>query len=83
MSVQDLDHLFIFKSLVDPTRDLLVSAFGMDPLMALKLSLTGIRDNWAYNDFDSLCVSTYGVNLNSIDSTYNAYTSGTLGKKCN
>ena len=77
------DHLFMFKNLVTPVRDLLVARFGMDSLMATKLSLAGIRNNWSYGNFEQLCLETYSVGLTSIDSTFDAYTTGTLGKKCN
>jgi hypothetical protein len=42
-----------------------------------------MNDNWGYTDFDTLSMATYGVTKASMDSTYKAYTKGTLGKKCN
>lgn len=77
------DHMFIFTSFVEPVRDLLVEAFGITESDALKLSLSGINDLWAYGDFEQLCTTRYGVSFTAMNNTLDSYTKGTGGTKCN
>jgi hypothetical protein len=77
-----LDHLFVFKNFTEPTRDLLIKAFGMDSTTAIKLALNGIKDNWGYSDLAQMCLNKYGVTLDEIDAVYKEYTSGIKGRKC-
>jgi hypothetical protein len=77
-----LDHLFVFKNFTEPTRDLLIKAFGMDSTTAIKLALNGIKDNWGYSDLAQMCLNKYGVTLDEIDTVYKEHTSGIKGRKC-
>ena len=76
------DHLFIFKNLVNPTKDLLKEAFGMSEPDALGLALNGIQDNWKYTDFESLCSQAYGLGLADVKASFDKFTKGTGGTKC-
>lgn len=79
----NLDHVSIFRDWATMSKQFLQEAFGMQEGLALRLALSGIKDNWKYSNFDSLSVAKYGVGLTSIDSTFDAYTKGGLGRKCN
>lgn len=76
-------HIVIFRDLVEPSKLLLMSAFGMSEADALRLSLNGMKDNWGYGDFESLCNQTYGVGQTDIQATFDDYTKGIKGTKCN
>ena len=79
----ELDHAYIFRSYVDATKDFLMGAYGMTAGDALGLSLNGIRDLWAYPDFEALSVSKYGLNNTQVNATFDKYTKESGGTKCN
>jgi hypothetical protein len=76
------DHLFMFKNFINPSRDLLVSSFGISQSDATDLALNGLGDLWQFSDFETLCVNTYGRTQTQILATEDDYTKKTKGKKC-
>jgi hypothetical protein len=80
------DHLFILKNLITPTKDLLVSAFGMSETNAKAFALNGIGDlftNSIYKDaFRAYADSVYGISVSDADTLWVKYSDGRLGTRC-
>ncbi len=56
-------HTEIFRNYVNPTKSLLIDAFGVSETDAIKLALGGLGDLWNFSNFASLADSEYGVTL--------------------
>jgi hypothetical protein len=76
------DHAFIFKNLITPTRDLLMSSFGISQDDAIDLALNGLGDLWQFSDFATLCNSVYGRSQSQINTAMDDYSKNSKGIKC-
>lgn len=83
LSLNSNQHATIFSSFINSTSSLLQSGFGMTPANATKLALNGLSDLWTLGNFSSLCTSIYGYNTTQLQDTYDEYTIGTSGIRCN
>lgn len=75
-------HLVIFTSFINTTSNLLQAAFGIGAADATKLALNGLADLWSWGNFDTMSQSQYGYTLSQIQSTYQQYTIGGSGIRC-
>ena len=62
---------------------MLHSAFGLDNAIATRLALNGLEDLWTFGNFDARCMSQYGYTLAQIKATFNEFSAGGLGTRCN
>ncbi|MES2002870.1 MAG: hypothetical protein V4450_00010 [Bacteroidota bacterium] len=80
------DHPFILKNLITPTKDLLVSAFGMSESDAKAFALNGLGDlfnNSTNKDgFRAYADSVYGTSISDTDTLWVKYLDGRLGTRC-
>lgn len=76
------DHAMMFMNFIEPMKDLMMDAFGMNANDALGLALTGMNDLWGYSDFDQLMFDKYGKHTADVQATLDLYTKGTGGTKC-